>query len=322
MPELRDLFETVTTKVEPDLDSWKQQERRQRRRTRNRRVGTISLVAAIVIGLAVLAVTSMHHRTTVPANKPLPVPRGLPPTVSRIEGVWVKDPRPIGPCCGESRILLRFTPDGTFAFDAGGDLATPDVLGTYKVTGRMITFTSGPRGAACPNDTFGWEAGIPEDGRMDWVFVQSGRWANCSVEIGTEWTLTRVSPVSGAGSGIKAEDRQGTGRPPVDWGALHGTWLQEGTGRLLRFGLDRAYAFDDTGKLSTGPYDTGTFDTNGRGTVTLTSGAGSRRCAGGDRWTWKAVKVGSTGKTLRGVVSQDACSHGVGSLMTWIRIAP
>jgi hypothetical protein len=32
MPELKEVFDMVSQKVEPDLDSWNQQERRQRRR--------------------------------------------------------------------------------------------------------------------------------------------------------------------------------------------------------------------------------------------------------------------------------------------------
>lgn len=45
----------VTNQTEPDLDSWRQQEERQRRVTRHRKVGAVALVAALVIGAVALA---------------------------------------------------------------------------------------------------------------------------------------------------------------------------------------------------------------------------------------------------------------------------
>lgn len=50
MTELKEVFEMTTKQMEPDQDSWNQQERRQRRTVRNRKVG--ALVVAAAIGLA------------------------------------------------------------------------------------------------------------------------------------------------------------------------------------------------------------------------------------------------------------------------------
>jgi len=47
MPELKEVFEMVTNQTEPDLDSWKQQDERQRRTARNRKLGVFALAAAI-----------------------------------------------------------------------------------------------------------------------------------------------------------------------------------------------------------------------------------------------------------------------------------
>jgi hypothetical protein len=70
MAELREVFEMTTKQMQPDQDSWKQQERRQRKTARNRRVGALVLAAAIGLAaiVAVLAARSDHDETT-PADR-------------------------------------------------------------------------------------------------------------------------------------------------------------------------------------------------------------------------------------------------------------
>jgi hypothetical protein len=53
MPELKELYDVVTAHAEPDLDAWREQERRQRTTTRNKGLGAYALAAAL--GLAVVA---------------------------------------------------------------------------------------------------------------------------------------------------------------------------------------------------------------------------------------------------------------------------
>lgn len=53
MPELKEVFEMVTKQTEPELDSWGDQERRQRRAARNRRIGAFAVTAGV--GVAVVA---------------------------------------------------------------------------------------------------------------------------------------------------------------------------------------------------------------------------------------------------------------------------
>lgn len=55
MAELRELFEMTTKQMEPDQDSWREQQRKQDRSSRNRRVGAM-LVAAVLVGIAAVAV--------------------------------------------------------------------------------------------------------------------------------------------------------------------------------------------------------------------------------------------------------------------------
>ena len=60
MPELKEVFDMVTKQTEPELDSWKEQEQRQRQLTRNRRIGAFAVVAAIVAAAAVIAINAVR----------------------------------------------------------------------------------------------------------------------------------------------------------------------------------------------------------------------------------------------------------------------
>jgi Tol biopolymer transport system component len=77
MPELREVFEMTTRQVEPDVDAWREQERHQRRSSRNKRIGAIAVAAAI--GL-VAVVFVLMNRTEPSTNTPAanPSPRPLP----------------------------------------------------------------------------------------------------------------------------------------------------------------------------------------------------------------------------------------------------
>ena len=54
MPELREVFELTTKQIEPDVDAWKEQETRQRRSSRNKKVGAYTMAAAIGVTALVL----------------------------------------------------------------------------------------------------------------------------------------------------------------------------------------------------------------------------------------------------------------------------
>jgi Tol biopolymer transport system component len=54
--ELKELFDMVTSKTEPDLDAWREQEERQRTRATNRRLGAFAVAAALAVGAIVAAV--------------------------------------------------------------------------------------------------------------------------------------------------------------------------------------------------------------------------------------------------------------------------
>jgi WD40-like Beta Propeller Repeat len=70
MSELKELFDMVTKQTEPDLDSWERQEARQRRAKRNRRLGALAIAAAILIGVALFALTQTPGTDSIPGGNP------------------------------------------------------------------------------------------------------------------------------------------------------------------------------------------------------------------------------------------------------------
>jgi len=72
MPDLREVFEMTTKQMgEPEVDSWREQEKRQRNANRNKRVGAFALAAAIVL-VAVVWIVGIRggEDTTTPADEP------------------------------------------------------------------------------------------------------------------------------------------------------------------------------------------------------------------------------------------------------------
>jgi Tol biopolymer transport system component len=81
MPDLREVFEMTTKQVEPDADSWREQEDRQRRSTRNRKIGGFVVAAAIALAAIVVGVVlaTRSQPRTVPADQPSsPSPTAVP----------------------------------------------------------------------------------------------------------------------------------------------------------------------------------------------------------------------------------------------------
>jgi hypothetical protein len=68
MPELREVFEMTTKQVEPDADSWREQEKRQRRANRNKKVGAFAVTAAIGVAAVAVILGSRVGRNDPAAN--------------------------------------------------------------------------------------------------------------------------------------------------------------------------------------------------------------------------------------------------------------
>ncbi len=114
MTEIKELFDMVTNKTEPDLDSWKDQETRQRRTVRNRKLGAFAVAAAIV-AIAVVAVATLRDGggdAQTPAGSPTEVPTGVGFATSLVD--IDTGERTAGPAIsGEPAELDRVSPDGT-----------------------------------------------------------------------------------------------------------------------------------------------------------------------------------------------------------------
>ena len=79
MPELREVFELTTKQMgEPDVDSWREQERRQRRTSRNKRLGALAVAAAIgLVAVVVVIRAADDGKGTRPAMRPTPTPPAI-----------------------------------------------------------------------------------------------------------------------------------------------------------------------------------------------------------------------------------------------------
>jgi len=148
MSDIKELFDMVTQQKEPDQDAWKEQEDRQRRTARNRRIGAFVGAAAVLVA-AVLAVALLGERESSapaglsPSEDPLPtatthsylnVATGKQsPVLANISGARLADVSPDGKalawntCCGfdglfvtqldGSSVPQRITPENLDGYD-------------------------------------------------------------------------------------------------------------------------------------------------------------------------------------------------------------
>jgi len=72
MAELKEIFEMVTERTEPDLDAWEQQEQGQRARARRRRTAALGVAAAILLLAGVLAAAVLRGPETTQPASPAP----------------------------------------------------------------------------------------------------------------------------------------------------------------------------------------------------------------------------------------------------------
>jgi len=68
MAELREVFEMTTKQVEPDLDSWRDQQRRQDRNRQRRRFGAIAVAAAIGVAVLLLVLVTRPGESSAPVG--------------------------------------------------------------------------------------------------------------------------------------------------------------------------------------------------------------------------------------------------------------
>jgi Tol biopolymer transport system component len=117
MAELREVFEMVTRQTEPDLDSWKEQQDRQRRRGRNRRIGAFAVAAAVVVVVVLAALAVITQREgggSAPADGPV-VPSVSSPSVTSHSFIDLRTGKeiPLADTISASASSMSVSPDGT-----------------------------------------------------------------------------------------------------------------------------------------------------------------------------------------------------------------
>jgi Tol biopolymer transport system component len=112
MNDIKELFDMVTKQTEPDLDSWKQQEDRQRRAARNRRNGALAIAAAIVLSGA-FAVASMTGggEPAPPMGDPTEPPVATPAPTHQYVNIATGERAPVLTDLTDAR-LPEVSPDG------------------------------------------------------------------------------------------------------------------------------------------------------------------------------------------------------------------
>jgi len=128
MPELREVFEMTTKQMgEPDLDSWREQEKRQRKANRNKKLGAFAVAAAIGVAAVVFAIRlAGEEDRSQPAVQPI-IPDGayaidlntgeMTPLPESLTGGWSY---PVSPD-GTMFAYTRFTPSaGLYVADVDG----------------------------------------------------------------------------------------------------------------------------------------------------------------------------------------------------------
>ena len=87
MSELREVFEMVTKQTEPDVDAWRDQERRQRNANRNKKIGAIAVVAVLVVAAVALGISTLGRDDVQPAGSGSnpPPPQAAEQTLSIVD---------------------------------------------------------------------------------------------------------------------------------------------------------------------------------------------------------------------------------------------
>jgi Tol biopolymer transport system component len=107
MPELKEVFEMVTKQTEPDVDSWRQQEQKQRRTTRNRKVGAFAMVAALLV-VAVIVAIALPQDARRPTDVGVQPPPSSPHVLDLTTGAATALPDSL-----PEASLYAVSPDGT-----------------------------------------------------------------------------------------------------------------------------------------------------------------------------------------------------------------
>jgi hypothetical protein len=304
---------------------------------RSSRQSAIRRLLAVAAAAMVVPLVSLPVSTTRADSKPDDAAGQVaePPPVSAatLAGMWsLAEARSAD---GEVRadvggVLMMLGTDGTFAFDSLGTIATkPSVAGTYEVdAGAVVT----RRVSGVCTEAIDFTVAMPEEGRLLTTVTEAGSPAPmekaCPIPVGSELDWVRVSPMSAPGATVRNLESVEDTRP-ISIQTVYGIWHRQGSGQLLRMGIDRSYSFDDGGLLDGDADDTGTFELDGQ-TVAFVS-AGSATCGAGDTQVWEELTIGSVRlqqqdvrltRIISSTASGSDCPVHTAGTQTWLRISP
>jgi hypothetical protein len=147
MPELREVFEMTTKQMEPDVDAWREQEKRQRRSARNRKIGALAVAAAIgVAALVVVLANRGGQNTTTPAGEPAAVVAGAEEVATGfVEAFGAFD---------VDRAIAYLADDADLSGLEGGTQNLPSLLSLLEAQGykQMLTSCDGSGSTASGTD--------------------------------------------------------------------------------------------------------------------------------------------------------------------------
>jgi WD40 repeat protein len=157
MPELREVFERTTKQMgEPDVDSWREQVRRQRRTNRNKRLGALAVAAAIGLVAVVVVIRAADDGTgTQPGMQPTPTPSaGTAPETDYLIDLNTGEMTPLPKSIAGNGLPGGYavSPDGTMvAYASQDDAGRPQVfIASLDGTG-VQQVTHDQRGATAPD---------------------------------------------------------------------------------------------------------------------------------------------------------------------------
>jgi dipeptidyl aminopeptidase/acylaminoacyl peptidase len=195
MPELREVFEMVRNQTEPVPGAWEEQQRRQRRVVRNRKIGAISLSAALAVVAAwfVLSGSAATHQGK-ETNKVTGQPAMLPSERAiYLFDLETKQATRVTGIVPGMYPGLAVSPDGSMvAYAAGVEIHVANIDGTKS---RTLEKTPSPGGAYAPQwSPDGSQIVYQAKGTANWV----GDLFVVDVATGETTRLTHLEPVASA----------------------------------------------------------------------------------------------------------------------------